>query len=41
MTDTTTTTRSTEGEAVDARYRDASLPIPDRIEILLSQMTLE
>lgn len=41
MTDTTTTTRSPEGQAVDARYRDASLPIPDRIEILLSQMTLE
>ena len=41
MTDTTTTTGSAEGEAVDARYRDASLPIADRVEILLSQMTLE
>lgn len=41
MTDTTTTTESAEGEAVDARYRDASLPIADRVEILLSQMTLE
>ena len=41
MTDTTTTTGSAEGEAVDARYRDASLPVADRVEILLSQMTLE
>ena len=40
MTDTMTTTGSAEGEAVDARYRDASLPIADRVEILLSQMTL-
>ncbi|BDV29496.1 glycoside hydrolase family 3 protein [Microbacterium terricola] len=27
--------------AVDTRYRDASLPIEERVEILLSQMTLE
>ena len=40
MTDTTTTTRTADGEGVDARFRDASLPIAERVEILLSQMTL-
>ena len=28
-------------ESVDARYRDASLPIEERVEILLGQLTLE
>ena len=40
MTDTTTTTGTADGEGVDARFRDASLPIAERVEILLSQMTL-
>ena len=41
MTDTTTTTGSAQGEEVDPRYRDASLPVAERVEILLGQMTLE
>lgn len=33
---------SAEGTApLDARYRDASLPVDERVEILLAQMTLE
>ena len=35
------TTKKTQTEAqIDTRYRDASLPIDQRVEILLSQMTL-
>ena len=40
MTDTTTMTGTAPGEGVDARFRDANLPIAERVEILLSQMTL-
>ncbi|MFT4230053.1 MAG: glycoside hydrolase family 3 N-terminal domain-containing protein [Microbacterium sp.] len=28
-------------EAIDTRYRDASLPVDERVDILISQMTLE
>ncbi|MCD2442061.1 glycoside hydrolase family 3 C-terminal domain-containing protein [Agromyces sp. SYSU K20354] len=38
---TTTTTTTTTDTAVDTRYRDASLPVHERVEILLEQMTLE
>ncbi len=41
MTDTTTTTHSTNGAEVDSRYLDPSLPAAERVEILLGQMTLE
>ena len=41
MTDTTTTTDSTRGAEVDPRYLDPSLPVAERVEILLGQMTLE
>jgi beta-glucosidase len=41
MTDTTTTTHSTNGAEVDSRYLDPSLPVAERVEILLGQMTLE
>ena len=35
------TTKKVQTEAqIDTRYRDASLPIDQRVEILLSQMTL-
>ncbi|MDR6906539.1 beta-glucosidase [Agromyces sp. 3263] len=41
MTDTTTTTGTSAARELDARYRDASLPTAERVEILLAQMTLE
>jgi beta-glucosidase len=41
MTDTTTTTDSNRGAEVDPRYLDPSLPVAERVEILLGQMTLE
>lgn len=41
MTDTTTTTGAIGNREVDTRYRDASLPVDERAELLLSQMTLE
>lgn len=41
MTDTTTTTGAIGNREVDTRYRDASLPADERVELLLSQMTLE
>jgi beta-glucosidase len=40
MTDTTKT-EAVGTEPVDERFRDASLPIEERVEILLAQMTLE
>lgn len=42
MTDTTTTAFDQAGALpVDERFRDASLPVEERVEILLAQMTLE
>jgi len=41
MTDTTTTTGTTASGELDTRYRDANLPVDERVEILLAQMTLE
>jgi beta-glucosidase len=41
MTDTTTTTATTASGELDTRYRDANLPVDERVEILLAQMTLE
>ena len=41
MTDTTTTTGTTASGELDTRYRDADLPVDERVEILLAQMTLE
>ena len=37
----TTTIDPTTGGDLDTRYRDASLSVDERVEILLSQMTLE
>jgi beta-glucosidase len=37
----TTKGSSIDGAGIDLSYRDAGLPIGDRVEILLSQMTLE
>jgi len=37
----TTTIDPTAGSDLDTRYRDASLSVDERVEILLSQMTLE
>ena len=34
-------TETSAGAELDTRYRDASLPIAERVEILLAQMTLE
>ena len=33
--------RNAQGEGIDTRYLDASLPVDERVEILLAQMTLE
>ena len=41
MTDTTTMTGTTASGELDTRYRDADLPVDERVEILLAQMTLE
>lgn len=41
MTDTTTTTGITASGELDTRYRDANLPVDERVDILLAQMTLE
>ena len=43
MTDTTSTHYDAAAELppVDERFRDASLPVDERVEILLAQMTLE
>ncbi|MGH1525234.1 glycoside hydrolase family 3 protein [Leifsonia sp. L25] len=41
MTDTTATDPTTADLPVDPRFRDASLPLDERVENLLGQMTLE